>query len=131
MFLKTVKNLLNTYTNNYKMVFVVRTDIGLRSGKVAAQCCHAAILCYEKSLNTNEDVLRSWIKRGQAKIVLKVNNLASLEEVYKQAKDLNIVAELVKDAGHTQVAPSTVTVLGIGPDVVEKVDKVTKHLKLL
>ncbi|XP_026475353.1 peptidyl-tRNA hydrolase 2, mitochondrial [Ctenocephalides felis] len=116
MVLKIVKGLLTSSAYKYKMVFVVRTDIGLRSGKIAAQCCHAAILCYEK---------------GQAKVVLKVNNLASLEEIYKQAKDSNITAELVRDAGHTQVTPGTITVLGIGPDTVEKVDSVTKHLKLL
>lgn len=131
MVLKIVKGLLTSSAYKYKMVFVVRTDIGLRSGKIAAQCCHAAILCYEKSLITNENTLRSWIERGQAKVVLKVNNLASLEEIYKQAKDSDITAELVRDAGHTQVTPGTITVLGIGPDTVEKVDSVTKHLKLL
>ena len=32
----------------YKMVLLVRTDLGMAKGKVAAQCAHAALACYKK-----------------------------------------------------------------------------------
>lgn len=35
---------------NHKMVFVVRTDLGMGKGKIAAQCCHAAVMCYQKAM---------------------------------------------------------------------------------
>jgi peptidyl-tRNA hydrolase, PTH2 family len=35
---------------NYK-VLVVRTDLGMSSGKIAAQCSHATLACY-KALNS-------------------------------------------------------------------------------
>ncbi len=38
---------------------------------------------------------------------------------------------LVKDAGLTQIAPHTNTVLALGPASAEKLDRVTGHLKLL
>ena len=38
---------------------------------------------------------------------------------------------LVRDAGHTQVEPGSVTVLGMGPDLNWKLDQITGSLKLL
>lgn len=40
---------------------------------------------------------------GQPKIVLKVHNLEEIEELVKEAEALGIVAEVVRDAGKTQV----------------------------
>ncbi len=38
---------------------------------------------------------------------------------------------MVRDAGHTQVPAGSVTVLAIGPDRADRVDKITSHLALL
>lgn len=35
---------------NHKMVLVVRNDLGMGKGKMAAQCCHAAVMCYQKAM---------------------------------------------------------------------------------
>ena len=41
-----------------KMVFAVRSDLGMTKGKVAAQCAHAAVNCYKKALvKTPGDIL--------------------------------------------------------------------------
>lgn len=37
----------------------------------------------------------------------------------------------MKDAGHTELPPGTITCLGIGPDDDKKIDKITGNLKLL
>lgn len=34
----------------HKMVLVVRTDLGMGKGKVAAQCGHASLACYKRAL---------------------------------------------------------------------------------
>jgi len=52
-------------------------------------------------------------------------------EVQKAAKAEGLNTYLVMDAGKTQIASGTRTVLCIGPDEVSKVDKVTRHLKLM
>jgi len=38
---------------------------------------------------------------------------------------------LVKDAGHTEIPPGTVTVVGIGPGPRSEIDKITGDLQLV
>lgn len=52
-------------------------------------------------------------------------------EISRKAKQFNLNTCLIRDAGHTQVEPNTKTVLAIGPDEAQKIDKVTSHLRLL
>ena len=40
-------------TKAYKMVFVVRNDLNMGKGKIAAQCCHAAVGLYRNILYEN------------------------------------------------------------------------------
>jgi len=51
-------------------------------------------------------------------------------QLYESARNAGIVAAVIQDAGHTQVAAGSRTVLAIGPDVAPKIDKITGHLKL-
>ena len=107
---------------------VVRTDLKMRKGKIAAQCCHGAIGAYKKSPS---DKVRKWENEAYAKVVLKVQTLDELEELKKIADEKGIVSYLVVDAGRTQIPTSSVTVLALGPDEDEILDEVTGDLKLL
>lgn len=128
-----VKHIHGTPT---KLVLIVRSDLKMSKGKTAAQCAHAAVLCvqeaqYSNSQNTKE-ILKYWLIEGQPKIVLKVDGgYDELIKLQDQATRVGVVAALVQDAGRTQLAAGTATVLGIGPDAVEKIDKLVAHLKLL
>ncbi|XP_062556030.1 uncharacterized protein LOC134220884 [Armigeres subalbatus] len=114
-----------------KMVLVVRSDLGLRKGKIASQCSHAAVLCYMRSASVNKVKLHLWLRQGQPKIVVKVDSLEEMQQIARLASDKNVVAEIVRDAGRTQVSSGTETVLGIGPDLSNVVDSFTGHLRLL
>jgi len=122
----TLSNLLG----NYKMVLVVRTDLGMQKGKAAAQCAHAALGCYKKGVKCQPDLLTAWERTGQAKVCLKTDSEESLQDLAAKAKELGITWSIVRDAGRTQVEAGSVTVLGIGPADVDLIDKVTGHLKL-
>ncbi|KAI8995338.1 peptidyl-tRNA hydrolase PTH2-domain-containing protein [Trametes punicea] len=114
-----------------KMVLVVRTDLGMSTGKIAAQCGHATLACYKALQRTNPALLKHWERTGQAKIALKANSEDELLELEAVAKSLNLAARSILDAGRTEIAAGSRTVLGIGPGPVELVNKVTGKLRLL
>lgn len=76
-------------------------------------------------------VLRRWQSRGQAKIALQAGSEDELLLLQAQAVSLGLCAEVIHDAGRTQIASGTATVLGIGPGPKSIVNQVTGHLKLL
>ncbi|XP_059487310.1 peptidyl-tRNA hydrolase 2, mitochondrial-like [Neocloeon triangulifer] len=111
-----------------KMALVIRTDLQMKKGKIASQCCHAAIGCYRQALRDTPELLSKWEMVGEPKIVLKCENELEIFDLHAKAMTLGFNTVLIRDAGHTQVAPGTVTALGIGP---AEVDPLVKGLKLL
>ncbi|VDB99394.1 unnamed protein product [Peniophora sp. CBMAI 1063] len=114
-----------------KLVLVVRTDLGMSPGKIAAQCSHATLACYKALVKKNPKLVNHWERTGQAKIALKCNSEDQLLELEAIAKSLNLCARSIQDAGRTEVAAGSTTVLGIGPAPVELVNQVTGKLRLL
>lgn len=115
----------------YKMVVVVRTDLDMSLGKMIAQACHAAVSASETTKRTQTKHWRRWRDEGAKKVALEAESLEELEELAMKAEELDIVNELIQDAGHTEVPAGTVTCLGIGPNQAQKIDKVTGRLPLL
>jgi PTH2 family peptidyl-tRNA hydrolase len=68
--------------------------------------------------------------RGQKKIVLKGSGEKQLRELADGARREGLPYALVRDAGHTQLEPGTVTALAVGPGPENIVDKVTGDLSL-
>ena len=54
----------------------------------------------------------------------------ALAVLQKQARDIGLCAVIIHDAGRTQIASGTATVLGIGPGPSSIIDNVSGHLKL-
>jgi len=111
----------------YKQVILVRQDLKLDKGKMAAQVAHASV---EATLRTDKEIVKKWRNTGMKKVVLKVKDKEELMKYNQEAKDSKIKTALITDAGKTHIAPGTVTCLGIGPDDEEKIDKVTGNLKM-
>jgi PTH2 family peptidyl-tRNA hydrolase len=115
----------------YKQVIVVRKDLAMGTGKLAAQVAHAAVIGAEKTKQRNPKWFHAWFEAGQAKVVVKVHSLKELTEVRKHAESLNLTVVQIEDSGLTQIPAGTTTCLGIGPASSELIDKVTSRLKLL
>ncbi|KAI5284201.1 carbamoyl-phosphate synthase (glutamine-hydrolyzing) cpa2 [Ascosphaera aggregata] len=126
---------LASFDNNkddVKLVLVVRTDLGMTKGKIAAQCSHATLACYKTLVAslTQRSLLSRWEGQGQPKIALQVKSEDDLLMLQAQAMSLGLCARVIRDAGRTQIASGSMTVLGIlGPRSI--VDGVTGNLKLL
>jgi len=114
-----------------KLVLVVRTDLNMTPGKIAAQCGHATLACYKALVKKNSKLVRHWEVTGQTKIALRASSEEEILELEAIAKSLNLCARSIQDAGRTQVEAGSRTVLGIGPAPVELVNQVTGHLRLL
>lgn len=135
-----------------KQVIVVRKDLNMRKGKLAAQAAHASMLVVlqrmksEKHLWMNglsytaltleiedDGVWDKWLLTETfKKIVVSVDSEQELLDIYKQALDNRLPAALITDSGLTEFnGVPTKTCIAIGPAMSEDLDKITGHLKLL
>ncbi|XP_066966462.1 peptidyl-tRNA hydrolase 2, mitochondrial-like isoform X1 [Macrobrachium rosenbergii] len=117
-------------TGETKLVLVVRSDLKMGKGKAAAQCCHATLKAFKQLQKTNRRLLRAWEMNGQPKVVLKIDDEESMLDLASLAREVGLTVSLIQDAGRTQIAPGSRTVLGVGPGPVDLVDQITGHLKL-
>jgi peptidyl-tRNA hydrolase, PTH2 family len=115
----------------YKMVLCVNQELSMGKGKIAAQCCHAAVGCYKRASKQCPKALQAWERSGCAKIALKCPTQDELELIAANAMARDIPMYLVEDAGRTQIAAGSRTVLGLGPAPTYVFEDVTGHLKLM
>uniref|UniRef100_A0A6P7H9K7 peptidyl-tRNA hydrolase n=1 Tax=Diabrotica virgifera virgifera TaxID=50390 RepID=A0A6P7H9K7_DIAVI len=116
--------------DEYRLILGVRNDLKMQKGKVAAQCGHAAVAAYAKTQKERPKILPLWLRNGGTKIAVRVDSEEELLALHKRAKELNVLTSIVRDAGQTQVAPGTRTVIAIGPAPKSDLDKISGHLKL-
>lgn len=114
----------------YKMLLLVNQELSMGKGKIAAQCCHAAVGCYKRAARQCPSALAAWERTGCAKIALKCPTEEEMEDIAARAYSLDVPLYLVEDAGRTQIAAGSRTVLGLfGP--VSMFEGLTEHLKLM
>lgn len=137
-----------------KQVIVVRKDLNMRKGKLAAQVSHASLkvildrMHVEKVSITTHGVseprfreysmvipksgaLHKWLSGLFTKIVVYVNSEKELMDLYIEAQLTNLPHALVCDAGKTEFKEPTYTALAIGPAESEKINLITGGLQLL
>lgn len=112
-----------------KLTLVVRADLGMGRGKIAAQAAHAAVTAALASLGTAD--FRAWLQDGQPKVVLRASSEEHLHTIAGQATASGLPVQVIRDAGRTQVAEGTPTCCAIGPAAARRIDAVTSELTLL
>lgn len=126
-----------------KMVIVVRRDLNMRKGKIAAQSGHAASAWMLDGFIVGDTELkvpltplyRDWLdpnSGNQAKIVVGCDSEVELDQLLANAALAGVVTHKITDSGRTEFhGIPTVTCAAFGPDLPWKLDPVTGHLKLL
>jgi PTH2 family peptidyl-tRNA hydrolase len=120
-----------------KQVIVIRKDLGMRRGKECAQAAHASSLWLFKRIKSGveyhyfTDAEKEWMDGDYAKITVVVNSEDELNSIFMGALQAGLTVNMVTDLGTTEFGGvPTKTCLAIGPDLAEKIDPITKHLKL-
>lgn len=129
-----------------KQVIVMRKDLNMRKGKIAAQAAHASMmvllkLMYKYIWNQESryeirtkigSPLDEWLRGLFTKICVYVDSEEELKEIYMKAYHKDMLCAMVVDSGATEFkGVPTLTCCAIGPDESEKIDVITGHLKLL
>ena len=110
-----------------KQAIIIRKDLNLGKGKMAAQESHASLEAYKNATFLNKKL---WETKGQKKVVLKIDSEKEMIALFNKAKSEKMKPALIRDAGKTEIPQGTITALAIGPDTDEKIDRITGHLKL-
>lgn len=135
-----------------KQMIVMRRDLKMRKGKIAAQAGHA---CVEATLmaivregrgdelratdgwawieHGGDDVtaLTEWFDAGVAKVCVYVDSEEELLNLAARGRKLGFAVALVRDAGHTEFhGEPTYTCLAFEPLPAEKIDPLTGELPL-
>ena len=82
----------------YKMVIVMRSDLKMSKGKLAAQAAHAAVNCAFAAKKKDPRGFDKWYSEGQKKVVLKVDSLERLYEIKAIVDANSINNSLITDA---------------------------------
>ena len=122
----------------YKQVLLYRRDLKMRKGKIAAQCAHASVgVLLRPALRAAAPgtdplpvalgpVTEAWLRYGQAKIVLSVDDEAALLKAHMLALEAGLPTIVITDAGHTEFkGVPTRTTVAIGPAPVAAIDAIT------
>jgi len=128
-----------------KQVLVMKKfpkDRNMRTGKYCAQAAHAAmgaLLSLGRMdpdlqhfvISTENTFVYEWLVGRFTKVVVYVETDAELEEIYVKAREADVAAALITDAGLTEFnGVPTLTAVGVGPDDAEKVNAITGNLPL-
>lgn len=131
-------------SNDIRQVIVVRKDLEMPRGKMAAQAAHASLGALFKFQDSTEldpktqilidlkpdSPINKWINGSFTKIVVEVNSEEELLKIEKKAIKKGLKAALITDAGFTVFDKPTITCLGIGPATKRDFNGVSNHLKL-
>ncbi|KAJ1485635.1 peptidyl-tRNA hydrolase, partial [Baffinella frigidus] len=100
-------------------------------GKIAAQCGHAVLGAYKTSVKLAPTAIQWWERLGQAKICVQCPSEEEMNRIEREASKRGLVSYFVTDAGRTQIAAGSRTVMAIGPAPESSFKGLTDHLKLL
>lgn len=118
-----------------KQVIVIRKDLKMRRGKECSQASHASLAFLTRRIQNKPNQLArdllsavewEWVNGIFRKVCLQAQSEEELLGVFEAAKEAGLEAHLITDAGITEFdGVPTITAVGIGPDLDERIDAIT------
>lgn len=129
-------------SEHVKQVIILRKDLNMRKGKMAAQAAHASMKVFfdnieycdhgEMKINNISPEAEAWIYGSFTKICVSVDSEDELLNIVEQAWKAKLPCSIIKDSGLTEFnGTPTYTAVAIGPAKSNVIDKITGKLKLL
>ena len=137
-----------------KQLIVMRRDLKMRKGKVAAQAGHACVEAtlaalvregrqdqlrmaangsrvYLDGRSARSTALSDWFDAGVAKVCVYVDSEDELLDIAEQGRERNLIVALIRDAGLTEFhGKPTHTCLAFEPLHADEIDPITGGLPL-
>ena len=133
-----------------KMMIIMRRDLKMRKGKIAAQAGHAAVEAVMRTMARDglgsrlvatpfgfalmprrETYLTRWFSQGEAKVCVYVDSEEELLEINEKARAAGFLTALIRDAGLTEFhGEATLTCMAIEPLPADLIDPITGELPL-
>ena len=144
-------------SGNYKakQMIVMRRDLKMRKGKIAAQAGHACVeatllallrdgkldelratpeqdwIYVDEAQDAAPSAIVDWFDAGVAKVCVYVDSEEELLDLHRRAKELGFISALIRDAGHTEFhGEPTYTCLALEPLYADQVEPLTGDLPL-
>ena len=138
--------------SDIKQLLIVRKDLNMRKGKIAAQVAHASLKVILDMMSrglpmwgdegdrvdlrmldlSDRPEVTEWLDGSFTKICVSVDSVQELVDIYNAANEAGLNCSIIEDSGRTEFhGIPTKTVVAIGPNKAEDIDKITGHLKLL
>lgn len=123
--------------NTLRLYAIIREDLKMPPGKMAAQAGHAFLNAFIEAQSINPNIIEEYQQDGLGtKVCLAAHDLDDLYFTYHFAKDQNLPVALIIDIGHflpphfDGINP-VVTALGIGPATRSQLNGLLKRFKTI
>jgi PTH2 family peptidyl-tRNA hydrolase len=100
--------------SDFAIVVFVRKDLKMRIGKIAAQVGHGSISLFFKVLKTNPAIAEAWAAASPTQKFYYCPDEETMDQIEATAKSCGYRTSVIHDAGRTQIAAGSATVLAIG-----------------
>lgn len=123
-----------------KQIIVIRTDLNMRKGKMAAQAAHASISFLTRKIQFSEGLYsfslsldeQEWLTHSFTKICVGIGSDEELVTLYEKSQQAGLTSYLITDNGTTEFhGVPTRTCLALGPHRASILSPYTGNLKLL
>jgi peptidyl-tRNA hydrolase len=118
----------------FKVVVVVNESLQMSAGKTASQVGHAVLALWRDcQVRGLDGLLQKWLACGETLVVVRSgpDGIKAMRAAETAAMGRGLPSAGIRDAGRTEVAAGSYTVLAVGPGPVDAVDGVTGRLRLL